>query len=398
MRVLFVPGPAGGPAHLIPLVVLARMLSSVEWCFLLPSNLRPLARVLGIAALDLDHQPFGAQGFRTEMRAYQLFRPNVVVDDTCFTTGFATTLAQLPRVTIQRTGVFPTGRPRNPQHQHSMGLDLQRLPDVTMLGLAQPGKLSDLFIANAQVVPGIPSIELLPAALREDPSYFFAGPLLLEDEILAKLDSKAERAGAESPTPFAALERFLDEHAGRPRVLVTYGTVAEPPEAMISAIRELVESGVAVVSTIRNLELDQNSISLYHYAERVPLHLVTSRVNLAIHQCGSGTYQYPLLHRVPAITIGTQCFDREDVAVRLQELGLSRHLAGPQEDCSFTTRFRATVAEQLALSEDERTTLRARFDAIQREIARTQAAFDFQKVLSHAISRQARKARPRLGS
>ena len=79
----------------------------------------------------------------------------MVVDDMSLSTGYATALAGVPRVTIQRTGLFPGSAPKNKTHQHSLKVvsrDVRDLPDVTFMGLPQPQTMFDLFKAVAYIV------------------------------------------------------------------------------------------------------------------------------------------------------------------------------------------------------------------------------------------------------
>src|SRR5262245_3387940 len=110
MNVLFVPFPEGNIAYYIPLIALNNMLSesSIKTAFLVNQHWQQLLKQNGLNVLDVAHD-----GFRSEMEAYGRFDPDVVVDDfSCFTTGFATKLAEIPRIAIQRTGWFPGSKAR----------------------------------------------------------------------------------------------------------------------------------------------------------------------------------------------------------------------------------------------------------------------------------------------
>ena len=108
-----------------------------------------------------------------------------------------------------------------------------------------------------------------------------------------------------------------------------------------------------------------------------------------IHQCGSGTYHYPILHGLPTITVGSGCHDREDVGERLMELGVSLHLPGPGEQIDFRERFKAAIDQYLTdpsgfLPEREK-----KLRELNREIQETSAGFNFAEVLYSAIERAA---------
>jgi UDP:flavonoid glycosyltransferase YjiC (YdhE family) len=384
MKILFVPFSM--VSHIIPLLALERRLrgTSIETAFLLPQDMHDMVRALGVRVLEVDHQR-NHQSFRTEMKAYGKFQPDIVVDDCSLTTGFATALSQIPRVTIQRTGTFPGDVPRNPHHRHSMGLDPGSIPDVAALGLRQPRELSDMFQARLKIVPGVPAVEILPAALRGDPSYVFSGPLLLEDFYLERQPAGALLHQGEEEG-FAKLSRFFEAHRERKIVYVTMGTVAQASGPLFDCVRELLGRGVAVVSSFKMETLDEEKNSRFFYGLYLPSHLVCSQVDLVVHQCGSGTYHYPLLHGRPAVTIGTRCHDREDVALRLQELGVSTHVPAPEETSRFHEDFREAVWRHLEGPEDFSQQVQTGILTLQEEIERVSAAFDFAALLRLAAN------------
>lgn len=404
MKLLFIPSPSGGLAHLIPLLALARLVRDHSWrtAFLLPQHVHGLVKEMGLAVLDIDHQPFGSHGFRAEMRACQAFGPDVVVDDCGLTTGFTASLMGIARVTLQRTGVFPGGVPRNGRHRHSLNLsddDLKQLPDLTVMGLRQPTQLSDLFDAEAKIVPGIPSIEVLPRALVGDDSYFFSGPLLLED-YLARPASRAERGGARDKSStfvpqlrsvenLRPVEEFLNDHERCRRVYVTLGTEAKPTDAVRNCIRSMLGRGMAVISNVP-LEAPEAE-RRFCYAPYLPMHTICSAVDLMVHQCGSGTYQYSLLHGVPGITIGTGCYDREDVALTLEEAGVSLHVPDAENARVSETAFQNAVEHYFAPGAAGLNQARARLKQLKQELDETVAAFDFEKVVRSAVSISFRK-------
>lgn len=45
------------------------------------------------------------------------------------------------------------------------------------------------------------------------------------------------------------------------------------------------------------------------------------------------------MNSVPSLTIGTQCYDREDIAQRLQELGVSGHIPHPDDNPNYWIIF-----------------------------------------------------------
>ncbi len=396
MKVLFVPLPEGGAAHLIPLLALNQILAntSTETAFLVPAAMHEFLRQFGVQVVDVDNHRYIHNGLRTEMRAYKKFGPDIVVDDANPGTGLASALARIARVAIQRTGMFPGGEPRNKNLRHSMALsELKDLPDVTFLGLPQPKCFTDFFKADMKIVPGIRSIELLPAHLQDDQTYVFSGPLLLEDFMMGEVGLSNLRDLDESLTidrfkDFGPLRQFFATHKNRRIVYATFGTHAEVSEPLHEALRYLLDNGLAVVSSIHVPDLSNAQSEAYYYANYLPMHFVCSNVDLMIHQCGSGTYHYPIMHNLPTITVGSGCYDREDVAERLMELGVSVHLPGPAEQSDFRERFKAAIDQYLTnpcgfLPEREE-----KLRWLNSEIQQTLASFDFPEVLQSAIERR----------
>ena len=385
MRVLFVPFPTAPISHVLPLLALDTLLrdTDIETAFLLPRGGHPIVSQVADCVLDIDHQ-----GFRTEMEAYAKFAPDVVVDDASPTTIYASTMTRTPRIAIQRTGMFPGAIPRHAHHRHSMGLQIEQLPDVTFMGLKQPRTFAELFEAKIKIVPGIPTIEVLPPALQNDPSYVFAGPLIMPDylvEQIGYLDNARRSPNGIEFKSFNPLLEFLASTREQRKVYITFGSVAKAMSTIFDCIRYLLDLGIVVITSIRVDELTDQQRSLYYHAVYLPLHLVCANVDLAIHHCGSATYHYPILHDLPAITIGTLCYDRDDVAMRLEELGVSEHIPAPEECSDFFERFRLSVDRYF----DESTNLRQQrlnsIRQIKQGIATTSAVFDFEQVLYDAI-------------
>lgn len=395
MKVLFVPLPEGGAAHLIPLLALNQMLAntSIETAFLVPGSMHEFLRQFGVQVVDIDNQMYTRNGLRSEMRAYKKFGPNVVVDDANPGTGLASALARVARVAIQRTGMFPGGEPRNKNLRHSMALsELRDLPDVTFLGLSQPTKFTDFFKADMKIVPGIRSIELLPAHLQDDQTYVFSGPLLLEDFMMGEVGLSNLRDLDKSLMinrfkDFGPLGQFFETHRNRRIVYATFGTHAEVSGPLHEALRYLLAHGLAVVSSISIPNLSDAEREAYYYANYLPMHFVCSNVDLMIHQCGSGTYHYPILHDLPTITVGSGCYDREDVADRLMELGVSVHLPGPTEQNDFRERFKAAIDQYLTNPSAFLPAREEKLRGLNREIQETSAGFNFPEVLHSAIER-----------
>ncbi|HZI20617.1 MAG TPA: nucleotide disphospho-sugar-binding domain-containing protein [Pyrinomonadaceae bacterium] len=397
MKVLFVPMLEGGPAHLLPLLALDKMLkhTSAETAFLVPRKQQQVLRQGGVNVLDIDHV-----GFRSEVPAYKRFGPDVVVDDAGMTTGAATLLTGTPRVAIQRTGMFPGGAPRNEKHGHSMEIsaeDLRRKwAGLAHLGLPEPKAFSDLFRAECKIVPGLPSIEVLPPPLQDDPTYCFSGPLLMDDFLIDRLGGGGRWAGVNpgDSKNFAPLQKFFDRNRRRRRLYVTFGTVAQPTREMYDCLKFLLGNDAAVVSSIRLDDLTTVQRELFFYAPYLPMHFVCSNIDLMVHHCGSGTYQYPLIHEVPSIIVGTQCHDRDDVGMRLAELGAAVYLPGPGENETFVGDFKRAVEQYFAGEGGFMAEKKKSLAALNEEVKRTAEAFDLEAVLVKAAHLSAERRHP----
>jgi len=390
MRILFVPFQARVLSHQIPLLALNKMLAdtSIETAFLLPHRSQAIIRRIGARVLDIDHDGL----LRTEITAYKLFRPDVVVDDTSFSTGFATSLTKLPRIAIQRTGMFPRDSPKVMGHSHSIDIDNKMFPDVTGLGLSQPHEISSFFNAPVKIVPGIRSIEQLPESIRHDPSYYFSGPLLIEDYIGEELSNSRIIGGDEfNLSRFSGhepLKVFFDAHSHRKLIYLTLGLVAKPSASVYECINYLLSNGVAVISSIKVGNLSPKQQALYYHSTYLPMHYVCSNVDLVIHHCGSGTYHYPIIHSTPSITIGTKCYDRDNIAIRLQELGVSTYLPSPDECDQFVDLFKNSVERRLHGSADSMRGTIEKINVLRSEIELTSSSFDFTELLRKVTRHQ----------
>jgi hypothetical protein len=367
----------GGVSHLIPLINLHRQLRrDVESAFFLSEPMRKqhgtlLKAAFGLTILRADHN----YTISSELAAYSEFLPTVVVDDTDLATAYARQSQRVPRVTILRTGVFPNMSPTNPQHSHSMGHTAEQLPSVERYGFETYRRFGDFFQAEAWIVPGIRSVEVVDETLKGHPRCYFSGPLILDDMDVV---------------PRQPLEEFFRRNGGRRRVYLTYGVMQarDAPAAVVDGIRYMLERGIAVVS---NVEAGRSSLleafpSTYFNAAYLPMHYVCSNVDLVFHHCGSGTYHYPLLHNRFSVTLGTQKYDREDVALELERLGVAKHIPSPLENPDFVHAFRACVDRYVIHADYDRAAVQSKLHVLREEILRTQAEFDFMRVLESVPS------------
>jgi hypothetical protein len=359
-------------AHIVPLLALWRLRArSVESAFLLNGPQHHRGRIKDLTVLEIDHRG----ELETELAAYRLFKPDVVVDDCSLTTGTATHAAGVARVAIVRTGVFEGYVPKDARQRHSLQVGPAGADGS---GLSLPSRLSDLFRASVHLVPGIPTVEVVPDSVGIAAPYVFAGPLLLR-----RSDATAHGFAPKGLTR-AEVAAFCDAHRrdGRPIVFVTSGTNWKP-EALRACVRRLLDLGLAVMTTCVIDDVDPSGRERYCGRHFLPMHEACVRADVVVHQCGSGTYHYPLVHGVPTVTIGSGCFDRDDVAKRLEELGVSTHV--PDRDGELCVS-QIVDAVHASIERKQSTAYRHDIAALQREIDRVRAAFDFEGVLRRALA------------
>jgi hypothetical protein len=372
MRVLFVPCPNAVLPHLIPLLALhARLDTSHDSAFLIPRNFRNIFDHLDLNILDIpyshEHQ------FRNEMWACGSFLPDVIVDDMSPTALLTATLSGTPRVSIRRTGDFPLRVPSNTTYRHSSGtINFERYYRnvETVCGISAPKSLPEICKGDMNIIPGIRSIEVPAAPLRDDPRYVFAGGLTLPDSF-------------QPTTGTNPIRMFFAKTSQRKLVYFTLGTTMDPDERVREIIRSMLDMGVAVISSVDLPDADPHQNELFLHASFLPLDTVCAKVHLMVHHCGSGTYQYALRHKVPAICLGSRCFDRDDVARRLEELGAAKYL--PWETPDFLGRFKALFSDCIDTAGMWYKNALQSLVQLNAENDRTAAAFDFEAILHKAV-------------
>lgn len=384
MRILFIPNAGAVIPHLVPLMALDSRIQARphETAFLLPSRLHEPMRALCSRVLDIDYRAESA--FRDEMAACGSFRPDIIVDDFSMVALLTASVTETPRITIARTGVFPGGVPMNASHRHSCeSLGEGRFDFVgnyggweSFFGVRAPRDFAELSDASVSIIPGIPTIEVLPAAASDIRGYHFAGTLGVPDRVMATLHDHGVQTKP-------IIEQFLAKHHARQTALFTLGSVMASRHAIQSCIIQMLESGISVISTIATGELAPHLSEMFLHVPRVPMDEVCSRVDMMVHHCGSGTYQYAINHRLPSICIGSGFYDRDDVAQRLAGLGVAAYLPFEEHDRDFAESFRQAlshVGSDGAWAEHARMKL----DSLKRENDRVSVAFDVEAVLQEA--------------
>lgn len=391
MNILTVPYFAGGLSHLIPLYVLQqRYLKKnleIKNHFLVNSGSQNFLKMQGISCLPIDYTfaddpliPANSNKIKYELlqmekRAYEIVNPSLIMEDTSFFTPLIAEKNNLPRISIQRTGIFRSINKsyRNPNHVHSLekGISLNKSSIFSKLEVSEEiHDDSDLFFLKqyakpkAKIIPGIPSIECLPQNVENRESYFYSGPLIVMDKPSLDLSQR--------------LDVFLNSNKQKPIVFITTGTIDKTP--IESFIEFFVKRDYAVITTC-NYDINEKHKHEIFYNKLLPLNYISSISNLIIHQCGSGMYHYPIMNRVPSLTIGTQCYDREDVALRLQELGVSAHIPHPEDNPNYWNIFLDLINK---FEKDELINYDV-MDKLRVEIEETMVNFDINKVFQYAI-------------
>lgn len=383
MKILFIPNAGAVVPHLAPLMALALKLDPVahEVGFLAPARFHASVRSLGKQVLDIDYRP--ERAFQDEMSACTRFRPDVIVDDFSLVTLLTATLMDLPRVTIARTGAFPGYVPRDANHCHScesiarFDFAANFSESESCFGIPAPESFADVCAAHASIVPGIASIEQLPFDADDRPDFFFSGALDLPDRLMPIPDGRTR-------PDEAAMSEFFERHAQRRIVFVTLGSVLAPSDSIRRAILHMLDAGVAVVSTVGMTDLPAGYDRLFHYAPFVPMHAVCSRVDMMVHHCGSGTYQYAILHGLPSLCIGSGFYDRDDIGRRLHELGVGRFIPG-DDAALFMEKFRDGFDACIDPSSAWHAQAMRRLEALKRENDLASRRFDLESILNEVV-------------
>lgn len=376
------------PSHCIPLAALAKVLVKSFACsFLLPKMFHEAVRTLGFTVLDIDRDP--EKRLMPEIAAVQGFKPHMIVDDLSPTTAFITRMFKIPRVSVVRKGIIPFDA-NTPGYRHSSGLDehfksLNQIDLSSLVGAWKPSNLSELFIGDLNIIPSIPSVEVLPPKLRGDKSYIYSGPLLLRDDEILSCVRKIINVKSINPI---AVEDFFNQNSRRRIVYFTMG-LAMPEEIRKRAgycIRSLLDKGAAVITNIpeypSGIGDEANRVLVTDF---LPNEKVCSKADLMIHQCGSGTYNFQLSHQLPAIILGTNCYDRDDVARRLHQLSAAHYIPDGLREEEHRRAFDRAAAELLHDTSprfQEQKTVLARLSD---EIAVTRRDFDAEEVMRRLL-------------
>ena len=215
--------------------------------------------------------------------------------------------------------------------------------NLKSFGLWEPKHHAELFIGDVNIIPALPSVEILPEEIKTDPSYVYAGSLLLSDEemLTNMFNVKTPVVGKKMDDCRKPLHLFLEENKGRKKVYFTKGITApvEIQKRAAACVISLLNRDVAIISNIGPVpELTAEQSTRYFTSSFLPMHTVCSMVDVMIHHCGSGTYNYQLAHQVPAIILGSKYYDRDEVALQLHKLSAACYISADLDDARYQKR------------------------------------------------------------
>ena len=221
--------------------------------------------------------------------------------------------------------------------------------------------------SKTKLIPGIPSIEILPEDIEGRDSYFYTGPLTVEDNPSEKLQQE--------------LQEFTAANKDNKTVFITTGLVDST--SIEDMIKVILKKGYSIITTASSLSETIRKNPCVYVNRFLPLNYICTIVDLVVHQCGSGMYHYPILNEKPTITIGTQCYDREDVAIRLEQLGVSKHTPHPKDDANYLEIFK----QHISSFENKQLCDFNRLNELREEIYNTMLNFDMKKVIDYTLNK-----------
>ncbi|RSK47568.1 glycosyltransferase family protein [Hymenobacter rigui] len=396
MKILTIPYIAGGLSHFVPAYVLQqrhiRKNAAVKNHFLVNRTIQRFLMMQGIPCAPIDYDytvedntltfenvsSMRASIIKMEKEAYDQVEPSLIIEDNSFLTPLIAEKNNIPRISIQRTGTFRSidERYRNSNHIHSIqkghyNEKSEFILDVSDVNLAASNCndpdfnfLRQYVKPKAKIIPGIPTIERLPNNIKNRESYFYSGPLLVMDKPSSELTVR--------------LDEFFKNNGQKPVVFITTGTIDRTP--IENFIEFFAKRNYAIITTSDCIVNEEFKHAVF-YNKLLPLNYICGISNLVIHQCGSGMYHYPIMNRVPSLTVGTLCYDREDIAQRLQELGVSGHIPHPDDNPNYWNIFLELV------NKFEKKTLIdfSAVDKLRSEINETISNFQMERVIQYAV-------------
>lgn len=406
MKILTIHPAGSGASRLIPLYVLEKRYlkrqKDVRNFFLVPSYYHEELKKINVTVVDIDNSidynkltkllkddsnenieekfVIGDRLKNNIYKAIKSIKPEIVIEDMEPFAVLPCKENNIPRISLQRTGQFrslPESK-RNPKHVHSCeksNFDSKVYDASIMLGhriYDDNDRKKDLNLiyqypdSEAKIIPGIKSIEVLPTNIKNRDSYFYCGPLTVEDNPSSKM--------------IEDLEVFFESNKGNKIIFITTGLVDNT--SINEFIDILFDKNYAIISTV-DIVVNDNNKYKFLYSSILPLNYVCSKVDLVIHQCGSGIYHYPIMNEVASITIGTRCYDREDVAIRLEFLNVSKHVPHALDDPQYIDVFKNC----LELFEKDKLCNFESLKKLKEEIYETMLSFDINEVIQYALAK-----------
>jgi hypothetical protein len=390
MNILSVPYIFGGLSHFLPLYVLnhkLKVINSIKNSFLVNNTIQNFLKIQNTRFVPIDYNfneniiedgktdNLNRAIKEMEEEAFNIIKPSIVIEDTSFLTPLISEKNNVPRISIQRTGLFRSidSSLRNGRHTHSLqkGFFIDKAEfsseyiQSSIFDISESSYLNRYKESKVKIIPGIPSIECLPDNINNRDSYFYSGPLIIMDKPSINLSKR--------------IHEFLDVNKGKPVVFITTGTIDRTP--IRKFIELFVKRNYAVITTCDH-EINETYKQEVFYNRLLPLNYICGISNLVIHQCGSGMYHYPLMNRVASLTLGTQCYDREDIALRLQELGVSGHIPHPDDNEDYWNTF----LKMLDKFERNELINYDMMEVLRNEITQTMNAFKMKEVIDYALA------------
>jgi UDP:flavonoid glycosyltransferase YjiC (YdhE family) len=226
------------------------------------------------------------------------------------------------RVSILRCEGFLGYERRNPFLVDKFGYDSDLETSMMnrrlrQLGVDPVADSRELYAGEVMVLPSIPQIDPLPDRVGESyPSadFVYTGPLLFRD----------------GPPCSEFLKEWLSarRQEGVPIVLVTLGTVwGKRVYKMLADSLERTEYAVVmVVPNDERFSLERRNGTRLQVTGFVNLLDLAERVDIIMHHCGHATLHTALIAGKASITLPSGEYDREDNALRLEDLSCGKHL------------------------------------------------------------------------
>ena len=186
-------------------------------------------------------------------------------------------------------------------------------------GYAPLGNSRELFAGDLIVIPGVPQLDPLDERAQEfypASTFVYTGPLFMPTAAPV----------ADSLSDWLAQKR----HEAVPIILITLGTVAWGDWLYEELANCFAGGEFAVVMIVPaepvRRDLEARNSSWLRVTGMTDFLSLARQADLVVHHCGHATTQLILLAGKPSLTLPSGDYDREDNALRLEDLGCGRHL------------------------------------------------------------------------